>query len=117
MVNMSELRDLMEKEMIPIKDISLQKILNNLLDGKDNLELKTHIFKPKQLASLLTLANYLKTLELDKSSKLIIEFIRIYLEYMVSFKRLSRIEVIKAISSFYESESLSNKQKLTTPLN
>ena len=114
----SELRDLMEKEMIPTKDISLQKILNNLLDATDNLELKTHIFKPKQLASLMIISDYLKSKELTKSSKLIDDYVNdYYLRYMVSYKRLSRIEVIKAISSFYEREALSNSQKLTTPLN
>ncbi|GAH57240.1 unnamed protein product [marine sediment metagenome] len=108
----SELRDFMDKEMIPTKDISLQKILNNLLDATDNLELKTHIFKPKQLSSLMIISDYLKSKELTKSSKLIDDYVNeYYLRYMVSFKRLSRIEVIKAISSFYENESLTNKEK------
>lgn len=113
---MTELRNEL-KEIIPTSNISLQKILNNLLDAEKNLELKSHIFKPKQLASLLILSNYLKTIKLPKSSLLIKDFINIFLKYMVSFKRLSRIEIIKAISSINEKESLSTKEKLTTNLN
>ena len=117
MLNMSELRDLMEKEMIPTKDISLQRILNNLLDGSKDIDLKTHIHKPKQLSALITFANFLKSIDLNEVSIIIIDFIKEFLRKMVSYKRLSRIEVIKAISSFYEREALSNSQKLTTPLN
>lgn len=113
---MAELRDVIEKEIIPTTDISLQKILNNLLDGSKDLDLKTHITKPKQLASLISYANYLETIELTKTSKLIIDFVNDFLRKMVSYKRLSRIEVVKAISSFYEKEALNNNQKLNTPL-
>lgn len=114
---MAEVREIMEKEMIPTTDISLQRILNNLLDGSKDLDLKTHIFKPKKLASLVSFAFYLKTIELPKTSEIIIDFVNDFLRKMVSYNRLSRIEVVKAISSFYEKEALSNSQKLTTPLN
>jgi len=113
----SEVRDLMEKEMIQTKDISLQKILNNLLDGSKDLDLKTHIHKPKQLASLIAFAHYLESIDLPNTSIIIIDFVNDFLRKMVSYKRLSRIEIVKAISSFYEREALSNSQKLTTPLN
>jgi len=88
----------------PLKDfskdnkITLQQILNNLLDGKENLELKSHIFKPKALAGLKSLSRYLKKLEYVNSSEIINKFIRTYLEYMVSYKRLSRTEIIKAFT-------------------
>ena len=113
---MSELREIIN-EIKPIKDISLQKILNNLLDGSKDLDLKTHIFKPKQLSALITFADYLKSLGLTEVSVLIIDFLKDFLRKMVSYKRLSRVEIVKAISSFYERESLSNSQKITTPLN
>ena len=114
---MAELREIMDKEMIQTKDISLQKILNNLLDGSKDLDLKTHIFKPKKLSSLISFANYLNSLGLDEVSVLIIDFVKDFLRKMVSYDRLSRKEIVKAISSFYERESLSNSQKITTPLN
>ena len=95
----------------PLKDfskdnkITLQQILNNLLDGTKNLELKSHIFKPKALAGLKSLSSYLRNLEYDKSSDIIDKFIRTYLEYMVSYKRLSRIEIIKAFTYSNKNES------------
>lgn len=87
------------KELSEVKDLSIHEILNNLLDGEQNLDLKTHIFKPKQLASLFVLGSYLNTNKAVHSAGIISEFIQIYLRYMVSFKRLSRSEIIRAISS------------------
>ena len=56
-----------------------QEILNVLLDGDTNLDLKTHIIRPKQLAALFTVANVLETCEYTKSSKLLHDFIKQYL--------------------------------------
>lgn len=78
--------------------ITYQEILNNLITDKD-LELKTHIVAPKQLASLKIIADYFKQLELDSCSELLQNFIDTLNLYMVSYKRLSRKEIIKAISS------------------
>jgi len=112
---MAELREFMD-EIIPTKDISLQKILNNLIEGDKNLDLKTHIFKPKQLASLIVIQEYLKNIGLTKSSDLIKSFMKHFKRLMVSYKRLSRIEIIKAISSILEKERLSNTEKITTKM-
>ena len=86
--------------------ITLQQILNNLLDGKENLELKSHIFKPKALAGLKSLSEYLHELGYVKSSEIIKKFVRTYLEYMVSYKRLSRTEIIKAFTNSNRNENL-----------
>jgi len=102
-------------DMIEANDISLQQILNNLLDGTKDLDLKTHIFKPKQLASLNVLSDLLNRLKYIKSSKVIMDFIGIYLRYMISFERLSRKEIIKAISNLVEKDN-SNLNKLTENL-
>ena len=66
------------------------------------------------MAGLKGLANYLEILSYPKSSKIIMDFIRSYLEYMVSYKRLSRIEIIKAftLSSKIENESSLLNSKL-----
>lgn len=104
-------------ELDEVDDISLNQILNNLLSADKNLELKTHIFKPKELASLSVLAKYLRDKEFPISAKVLDNFIEMYLKYMVSFKRLSRKEVIKALSSMIpEEEELSNRKKLTSNL-
>jgi len=115
LLKMAELREYMN-EVIPTKDISLQKILNNLIEGDKNLDLKTHIFKPKQLAGLVVIQEYLKIIGLTKSSDLIKSFMKHFKRLMVSYKRLSRIEIIKAISSILEKERLSNAEKMTTKI-
>ena len=94
----------MLQDIIKTSDITLQQILNNLLDAKHNLELKTQIIKPKQLSILAIIGEYLNDKGLTQSSKLVKGFLETYLKYMVSYKRLSRTEIIKAISSWIESE-------------
>lgn len=89
-------------DMVETNDISLQQILNNLLDGKKDLDLKSHIFQPKHLASLKILSDCIGNLEYPKSEKIIKDFIHIYLRYMVSYDRLSRKEIIKALTSLME---------------
>lgn len=84
-----------------------------MLDGTDNLDLKTHIYKPKQLASLNICSDFVKGLEWSVSSDLIKKFIEIYLRYMVSYRRLSRTEIIQALSHVIEVEE---KSKALTDL-
>lgn len=103
------------KKFTESNEVSIQQILNNLLNNDKNLELKTRVFKPKQLSALLTFAKYLKIVKLPISSKLITNYINDYLKYMVSFKGLSRKEVIKAIANLTDdSEALTGSKKLTT---
>jgi hypothetical protein len=79
-------------------DLTFEKILNALLDGDKNLDLKTHINKPKQLASLKIIENVLMSAGCNKASGLVDAFTKKYLRYMVSFQRMSRTETIRAIS-------------------
>ena len=94
-------------ELKQVKDITAQEILNAMLDGDENLDLKTHIYKPKQLASLNLVGDLLKGLKYKRASKTIENFIEIYLRYMVSYKRMSRQEIIKALSHMIEIEEKS----------
>jgi len=95
-------------ELMEIQDSSFKEILNNLLDGEENLDLKTHVFKPKELASLNVVSLLLETMGFTKSSNLVLQFIEIYLRYMVSYKRLSRSEIIRAISNLSQNTDESN---------
>ena len=107
----------MEK-MVPeeVDDLSLQKILNSLLDAEKNLELKSHIHNPEDLAGLFMWGEFLDT-ELptqkdDKgkifslSGEALRTYIIIYLKYMISKDRLSRGEIIKAVSSMFDKETI-----------
>lgn len=107
-----------DDDMEEILEESLQDVLLDLQDSSKNLELKTHILKPKDLASLKILSKYLKSLGLFGSSELIKKFIKIYFEYMVSFNRESRKEIIKAITGMLEREQtkVTIADRLTTNL-
>lgn len=91
-------------EMEEVEDISLQQILNNLLNAENNLNLKTQIEKPKQLASLFILSKYLKQHNFKKSGKILEFFINTFLEYMISYKREGRKEIIRALTNLIEVE-------------
>ena len=89
-----------------LDDITLQKILNSLLDAKHNLELKTHIFNPKDLAGLSIEAKHYKSEELKECGDLVESYIEVYLKYMVSWNRESRKEIIRAVSSMFDKETV-----------
>ena len=88
--------------MKPEADLSFEKILNNLLDGGQNLALKTEIHNPKDLTSLEMQGNYLTQLNMRKSGRNIANWIKIYLANMVSYKRKSREEVSHVLASLRE---------------
>lgn len=95
------------------KDITYQEILSTLLD-KDNLDLKTQINKPKDLATLKIVAVYFDSLDLKESALLLTTYIEILNTYMVSFNRASRKEIISAIS--HAERVVEGIDKLTTNL-
>ena len=86
------------KSLTANTEITDLKILNDLLNGKKDLDLKTQIDKPKELASLVSLAKFLKKCKYPISSTTIVNFIKKYLRYMVSYERLSRTEIIRALT-------------------
>lgn len=99
-----------------ITETSLNDILMRMLEGDKDLDLKTHIISPINLARLKLCSDFLKMEKLPKSGELISKFITTLNRYMVSFDRLSRTEIIKAISSLLDKEQvrLSISEKLTT---
>lgn len=98
--------------------ISLQEILSNLIDGEENLDLKTDIENPLNLARLYLYSVILEKYEMKKSSELIETFINKFLRYRVSNKRKSREEIIKAISGMLDrmQTRISLSERLTTNL-
>lgn len=99
---MFEMTESLIKGMKPEADLSFEKILNNLLDGGQNLALKTEITNPKDLSALKLHSDYLTQLNMRKSGKNIKNFIETYLSYMVSYKRKSREEVSHVLASLRE---------------
>jgi hypothetical protein len=80
-------------------ELNAEKILNFLLTSDKNLSMKTHILNPLELSILETYAEFLETRKLKKSAKLLKEWIRIFKENMVSYKRMSREEITKTLSA------------------
>ena len=78
------------EKLRPKEDLTFERILNNMLDGSTNLDFKTHIFRPKQLASLDVFSDFLKENKVAKGSAKIDVFTKKYKGYMVSFNRESR---------------------------
>jgi len=94
------------KDFIATNEINIEQILNNLINSDKNIALKTEIYNPKNLAILHTYAKHLKSYGYKKSYKLIIDFIEIYLKFMVSNKRKSRTEIIKALTNLVHKREL-----------
>lgn len=103
-------------DMEEVNEQSVLDFLSKLLEGDKNLDLKTHIHKPKQFTSLEVLQKYLKDNQCTSCSKLIEMFILKYRRNMVSYRRLSRTESIKAVSSLLDKESvkMSFTEKITS---
>jgi hypothetical protein len=96
------------------EEITYEKILSSLLNSED-LNLKTEIRSPQKLAGLFTYAKYLNQLGLSDSKDLLEAYIDILNEYMVSYERASRKEIIEAVRSMFEkaTTSYSLSEKLT----
>jgi uncharacterized protein YdaL len=95
-------------------DVSLEKILGNLLDTKD-IELKSEINDVASISVLKTLGDYLKSKKLPISSTYILDYIHNFLKYMVSYKRKGRMEIIDAVKGMAQN-SLNMKDKMTKDL-
>lgn len=78
---------------------SIEKILDKFVIIDKNLILKTDIENTKNFTILLTIADDLKKKGLIKSSKTLKNFCDWYIKVRVSNKRLSRKEVLDAISA------------------
>lgn len=86
------------------KETNLRDILKGLLDAETDLELKTHVIVPKDVAGLQVLVSVLDMHELTGSAEILRIFIGYYLRLMVSYKRLGRKEIIDAVSGLMERE-------------
>jgi len=100
-------------ELLVDKEESLEKILVALLDD-ENIEMKTEIQKPLNLTRLKVLSVWLKNHDMTKSAQMIDSFIAYYLVYMVSKGRMSRKEIISALTDGLKEER-GFKQKLFAP--
>jgi hypothetical protein len=92
-------------ELMASDDITAEKILQYLLTSDKSLSMKTHIIDPVALAIYKAYLGHIKEMKLKKSEKILKEFLISYLEYMVSYKRLGREEIIRALTSLRNEKS------------
>ncbi len=77
--------------------LNVDVIFNKLLTS-DDIALKTELYNPLALAQLRMLGNYFKSIGFEKCASTIEGFITAYCEFMVSYKRQGRTEIVKGIS-------------------
>jgi hypothetical protein len=88
-------------ELLETKETKLEDILSNLINRND-VELKTEIHNPLTISTLDVLAISLKENNLNISSNLLANFLLWFRINMISYKRLSRQEIIKGIIGLRE---------------
>jgi allophanate hydrolase subunit 1 len=92
-------------ELMASDEITAEKILQYLLTSDKNLALKTHVKDPVSLAIYRAYMQHIKALKLKKSQAVLKEFLLAYLEMMVSYNRMSRTEIISALTSLRTEKS------------
>lgn len=94
------------------------EILKDLLNADSNLDLKTEIKKPLQLAIFQSFSNFISTKGFINCSLFLDDVIKTFLRYNISKDRQSRKEIISAIISMNEKEKpiLTSIDKLTKSL-
>lgn len=78
---------------------SIEKIMDKFVIIDKNLILKTDIENARYFTILLTMCDHLKEMGLMKSYKTLHDFCVWYIKVRVSHKRLSRKEILDAISA------------------
>ena len=107
--SIEQIKGLMETNM---DSASIEKIMDKLIVKDKNLILKTSIEDSLRFTTLMTLAYEFKKKGLKESYKTLWCFISRYIEVRVSDKRLSRTEILDAISAIKREQSNSITSKL-----
>ena len=82
------------------RDIKAMNILNDLINENDNLVMKTEINEPVIVTVADLLSVHAESKKFTRFSNSLLYFLDRYLRYMVSNKRKSREEIIRALRSY-----------------
>jgi len=96
-------------------ETSIFNILISLISDYKHLTLKTEIHNPKAITFIEMFGKSFTARGYEKTGKYYKDFINTYKANMVSYKRKSRDEIIKAISSWIENRQ--NKESNTLLFN
>lgn len=84
-------------DLQPVEEESVEKILSRLMEGDEDIALKTDLPHPLNIIKLQTLANWLREEKMTTTAKLIDQFVKDYMLDMVSNNRQGRKEIVKAL--------------------
>lgn len=76
----------------------LIKALISMMESDKHLNMRTHIDNPYAITMFDVSGNYLDSIGMKESSKLVKEFSKTWKEHMVSYQRLGRTEFFSAIT-------------------
>jgi hypothetical protein len=95
------------------EEITAEKILNLLIESGKNLNMKTQTESPLEIALLEAYIIYLRGKGLTGTAKMLENFMLRFKEFMVSYKRMSRKEIVDSLIALREQKTGS---KLTNKL-
>lgn len=78
------------------------KIFQTMISGDENIDLKTEIRNPLEVAVLKTLAQYFEDRNLTGASSPINNLLNNFFRVMISHDRMSRLEIIESLKALSE---------------
>ena len=88
----------------PGEDVNLQQVLLTLLDGKNDIDIKSEIHAPRNITILTVIRDYFEEKGMKKCANTLSVFIKYYCRYMISHDRQSRKEIVEAFKSLREQQ-------------
>lgn len=93
------------EDMFSTEDLTAEKILNLLIESDKHLNMKTHILNPLEFSILDIIVIHLRQKKMVKTARMLENFLKADKEYMVSWKRMSRKEIIDALIAMREQKT------------
>jgi len=97
--NSEKPKNLMNNFINVMPEPAYKEVLNLLIDGDTDIDLKTEINKPKEITTLKLLSSVLGDLNYIKTAKSLSLFIEYFSRYMFSNKRKSRKEIVQTLAT------------------
>ncbi|MFX0069871.1 MAG: hypothetical protein ACFFAO_02165 [Candidatus Hermodarchaeota archaeon] len=84
-------------------------VVSSLMND-DNIEMKTEITNPYALDVMMVIAKYFRDCNMEEIAELLELWKELLLKYMVSNKRMSRIELVEILKGYFSLEREKEKQ-------
>lgn len=98
--------------MEALPDATLELILQDLMRKDESIKLKTHIIDPSAMSALGSIKALCEKSGLKVSAAILGEWIENFEQYMVSWRRQGRQEILKAISRMLTDDTKDTLEKL-----